>query len=598
MTQSPAVSRPLNSRRRSFVGLVTLAAFVASLPGCSSVRYKPVALKQMEVDRDQLVKRRLRLTRASRSSVTLEVTRVDFPFIWGKVVSGDRLMQVRTDEIQAMALVSNTGRDASASARFAPFLLNDLGDLSKKTRKVALRTAGGDIWMEATKLGGGELEGKALDRMPARFDLRQATQIETGESDAFATVTKVVGVTGAVFGGILLIAILTKESCPFVYVDRGNGMELVGEAYPGAAFRSVQRDDLLSLGSVGEGDVHVRLRNEARETQFTDRAELIVVDHSSGLEAVATPDARVVLLRDSTPPASAEVEGADVTADLTEPDGRFWERDVVRASNASTRPAGDSVVVDLKTPAAFGSSTPEALALDLQIGNTPLVDLVFGRFFAAMGQNLKTFVSKGNAAGSGTRINNWLTREGVRLTVEVDDGTGFRRVATISPTGPARTRRIAVPLDVPTGTRSLRARLRGGVGFWRFDAIRLASIAREATHATTVTATRAISSRQGTAVDLVAAVDQVHNALETLDETLDLTFRPPPPRPGLDRTMLLLTTGYYNVHPPIESRRQFGLLYRVRDRPGSLSQLGLDLVQDYVRAARTTPMAGDTGGPR
>ena len=219
-----------------------------------------------------------------------------------------------------------------------------------------------------------------------------------------------------------------------------------------------------------------------------------------------------------------------------------------------------------------------------------------------MGSGLQKFVSAGNDAPSGTKITDWLTREGVNLTVEVNDGSGFRRAAVLPPTGPARLRRIAVPVNVSAEARTLQVRLRGGVGFWRFDSVRLASVMEGDSEAkamvTRVPAKTAVSSREGDSLSAIQGVDRVHNALETLDETLALTFTPPAPLPGMKRSAFLSTTGYYNVHPPLENQRRTGVLLRIRDRPGSLSQLGLDLVRDYLHAEESAPRATAKGGAR
>jgi hypothetical protein len=70
----------------------------------------------------------------------------------------------------------------------------------------------------------------------------------------------------------LSAGLVTKTSCPFVYVDRGDGFELVGEAYSGAALRSIERDDMLPIPDFPNTPrVHLRLGDEAHETQFTNQ---------------------------------------------------------------------------------------------------------------------------------------------------------------------------------------------------------------------------------------------------------------------------------------------------------------------------------------
>jgi hypothetical protein len=133
-----------------------------------------------------------------------------------------------------------------------------------------------------------------------RLDLRQvkAVAIATQQPDHAATSIKywviAAGSYGAVLVGLALIIVATKSFCPFFYVENEGRLNLVGEAYSGAAFRSIARDDLLPMPLPAGLQVRARLSNEAHETQLTDRLELVLADHppDSRTATIPTPGQR------------------------------------------------------------------------------------------------------------------------------------------------------------------------------------------------------------------------------------------------------------------------------------------------------------------
>ncbi len=187
--------------------------------------------------------------------------------------------------------------------------------------------------------------------------------MELLKHNPWATTGAVVGGTAGVLVVLIAIVIATKSSCPFVYVDEGAGQKLVGEGYPGAVFRSIQREDLLALPIKGEGAVKVRLVNWAPETQYTDRLELSLVDHAADQRVIATADARPLLVRASRPPRFArDLEGADCLAAVRSADEVSWSTDLHRVSARNDAPDREGIEAALPSPAdarcwSYGSRT-------------------------------------------------------------------------------------------------------------------------------------------------------------------------------------------------------------------------------------------------
>ena len=423
---------------------------------------------------------------------------------------------------------------------------------------------------------------------PAQIDLRNAEEIEVYDANTGLTILAVTGViVGMAALGALIVA-LTKSSCPFVYAVTPEGPVLIGEAYSGATSRATQRGDLMPLPPLSGGRAQLLLANEARETQYTDQLELWLVDHAPGLRAVATADARSILVeRVVAPTRVTDLADADVTGLLAAQDDRFWQSDLDRIAAETTPELRESLEATFDAPAAGARPV-----LELLVGNTVWMDLVFGRFFSLMGDSLDAFVARSNDPASGPGARAWREREGVDLSVEVLRSGRWERVGLVSPVGPMAPRRVAVPLPWSDPGEPLRVRLTGGLGFWRFDQVSLSLLRAEVPPSVRLAP---VSARQGDGTDvraLLAAADGRYQVLARAGERVDLAFDLPSPAPGAVREAFLFTSGYYNVHRPPQSERSLGTLYTMRDEPGSLSRFSLDLYRKYRALALAGPGEG------
>ena len=563
--------------------LALATAAVMTVNGCTAYRWKVIPLERLDVAEQRLLTRRVRLQTAE-GVIVMEVQRVSHPYVEGRAEPGSGPVQVDLRRARALE-IPPAATAASRDIRTIPVTEAALAAEALAGRTVTLQM---DYRLRLTvqRVAWPWMYGHVQDgNASVAVDLRQVTDARIRETYVVGTVGKaVLGVAGVLALVFLLVA-LTKESCPIVYVDRGFGWEQVGEAYAGAAFRSIQRDDLLPLAPLDDQrSLRVRLRNEARETQYTDRAELVVVDHEDTSRPLSTFDGRLVAVGPSRPALrAADLRGRDVGALLADEDGRPWQADLVQAASERGVPLRDGVIAEF-------DAVPPSPVLEMVGGNTDWLDLAFGRFFAAMGDRLPRYLATGNDPARGHRIRRWREREGVDLAVDVWREGTWQRVAVVPTVGPVAMRHVAVPL--PAGAGDLRVRLSGGLGFWRFDRVAL-SAALPARHGVVTLAPRA--AHGATSPDqrtVLAAADGVYDALENLVDTLEMHFDLPPRPPGTRRFAFLSTNGYYNVHLPLQRQWLPGTLRAVRDRPGSLARLALELARAYAapipaaRAAR------------
>jgi hypothetical protein len=574
------------------IARITAIAIGVASASCTVHRWRAVPISTLSLAQENIQSRRVRFT-TDTGGVTMVVKQLNFPYATGVAEEGTGWVEF---DVGTASRARVTERHVSGRliARDIPISEASFIAQAIEGRRVRFDTASGSVVLVVRKVQFPLVEGEpAPSQGVVRVDLRRVTAVEVYEVNGTATTFRTIGLAAGIVGAVFLIVLLTKESCPFVYVDLGQGYELVGEAYAGAAFRSLQRDDLLPLPAVDEGILHVRLRNEARETQFTDRAELVLVDHGPDVRALSTFDGRPILVGTPIPPASARgLHGLDMTGLVSDRDETLWESDPVSVA------AEDTPLVD-ELEAAFRSPASRGHVLEIVAGNTPWLDLVMGRFFAALGERIDQYVRTWNDPAAGSRLAAWREREGVDLTVEAFAGGTWRKVAIVPTVGAAALREIAVPLPPvsPSDGSVLRVRLRGGLGFWRVDRLALSDRIDRPVHVRRLSAKTAMATGEREDRDLVATVDHRYNMLSQMNEAVDLAFEVPPVAFAHARSAFLLTTGYYNVHPPVQNRWSPGTLRTIRDEPGGLSRLSRDLAREYVRLFRGSPLPGITQPP-
>ncbi|MBT7616205.1 MAG: hypothetical protein HN590_02840, partial [Calditrichaeota bacterium] len=102
------------------------------------------------------------------------------------------------------------------------------------------------------------------------------SRVEIHEVDVGKTVTKTVwatiGCLGCSIGLVFLVALLTKNSCPFVYVFNGESFEFTGEIYSGSIHPPLERHDYLPLPNLVpiEDAYQIKISNEIHEIQHTN----------------------------------------------------------------------------------------------------------------------------------------------------------------------------------------------------------------------------------------------------------------------------------------------------------------------------------------
>lgn len=398
-------------------------------------------------------------------------------------------------------------------------------------------------------------------------DQVQRFWVERKELSKARTIGLVAAVAVGTIAIIVGVAAATKQSCPFVYSWDGTEYVFDAEPYGGAITRGLQKDDFTELEHLREQDGLYRLKitNEVDETQFTNLAELWVVDHPVGTRVV--PDVRGNLHTLAGPQillSARDASGRDLLAWLRATDRLIWEPPAV--ADAEGRLQGDIVMAFPKPPGVAQAKLIANVATGLW-GSYMIKKMVElrGRDVGAW----YTLMNQSQAARDDLFA--WEVREQLyALRIYVEEPTGWEVRAVLPGMGPFISKDRVLPLDVSrVRGDQLRIRISPPAGFWALNSF---AVDYSQDRSLSVEKLKPLTARGFEGKDVLedlAGNDDRYLAMPNVGDTADLTFSVPPRHAGTDRTILLHSRGYYQLHLPSSGVPDMKTLQEIENVPGA-----------------------------
>ncbi len=359
-------------------------------------------------------------------------------------------------------------------------------------------------------------------------------------------------------------------SCPLVYSWDGRDWRLDSGTFGGAIMPALQRTDLDNLDHLTpvNGRLRLSVRNELLETDYIDALDLLAVDHPVGTRVAPDARGRFHVFRQPVGPLSAQDHsGRDVLADVARADGLGWESVVRIRDTDRAEEVRDGLVLRFARPA--GSSDVHLL---LDGNNTTWAATLLGEWIAARGSGVQAWfdsltVRPHRAKALGHRI-----AEQAFLEVAVLTDGGWERQALFWEAGPEISKRQVVHLDLSrVRGDTVVVRLESPPGFWWIDAVTLEPARYEAIRVHRLPGLSARAHDGTDPEEVLATEDRRYLQLET-GEWAQLEYLDPPRNPGMARSYLLRSTGWYRVHTPAQGTPNVALLALVENEPGGLSR--------------------------
>ena len=396
----------------------------------------------------------------------------------------------------------------------------------------------------------------------------EITDKDTGATTA-SYVFSAVGGLAAALAIVTVIVLLTKSSCPFVYAHNGADYQFVGETYGGAIFSPLERDDYMPLPSykAEAGKVKVKIANELKERQYTNLAELQVVQHPANVQVLLDQNGRPHTLQQVNAPIKAEAsDGFDYAQALAAQDSNSWLCNNIKSEL-------NYVNLQFRKPAGIKNAK-----LVLHAQNSLWLDYLYGEFTKQFGSIYNSWAEKQKDVAA-AELNKWQEEQGIPLLIEVQTAQGWQVVARLPPVGPLAARDMVIPVNL-TDVKGevVNVRLSCGFMFWEIDIAGMDFTKNLPVALEKVKPSSAFQKSGENVNHLLAATDNSYLQQFLVGDAVELSFSLPTVKKNEVQTMFLHTRGYY------EHIREYSgipdlLTLRKFKQPGHFMQFSRDRYQ-------------------
>jgi len=388
-----------------------------------------------------------------------------------------------------------------------------------------------------------------------------------------------------VVGLIGLIILLTKSSCPYVYIMEGDTFNFTGEIYSGAIYASLERNDYLPLpGFMPNHDKYtVKIANKLPEIQYLNQAKLWVVDHPENTEVIADKNGTIHTLQSLQAPVTAISEGkADLSGLLAEEDQQFFLFNEEPSLTGDTM-AKNSVELTFRVPA--GQITGK---LVVNAKNSNWGDYIFGEFTKYFGYKYPAWIRKQSKMPPERPIG-WKKDQSLVLMVYLETSDGWQFVDYFDMAGPLAFRNMVMPMDMSNGIKNLNdsvsqvnIKIETGFMFWELDYAAMDFTKDVPMNIEIISPSSAINESGKDVDKLIAGDDRKYYIQPSPGDEVILDFKCPPGQHEMKRSIVLHTKGYYEHLRYYPNPPEWEKLEAFR-RPGRLSEFSLEHFLDAKR---------------
>ena len=298
------------------------------------------------------------------------------------------------------------------------------------------------------------------------LSLDKVEKIEVIEKDKKRTSNSyVIGAIGFTLGALAVVGIIiaaTKSSCPFVSAYDGEQFALQGEIYGGAIYPQLERHDYLPLkmALADNGNLQIKISNELQEKQFTDMADLLVIQHPENIRIMPDPDGKLYSIEKPEAPVTAIFSDKIDVKDLL----AYEDRRLLYFDDSTEGKANNHVVLQFKKKEAS-----QKAKLILSLKNSYWLDYLYGELAKGFG-SYYTAYTKQQHKRPASELNKWTREQQIPLEVSIKSKEGWKKLRDITTVGPLAIRDMVIPIDLSAieGSR-IEIKLNCGFLFWELD---------------------------------------------------------------------------------------------------------------------------------
>ncbi|RPI73150.1 MAG: hypothetical protein EHM47_06690 [Ignavibacteriales bacterium] len=390
-------------------------------------------------------------------------------------------------------------------------------------------------------------------------------------------------------GIIVLIALATKESCPFIYSFDGEKYVFDAEPLGGATTKGLQREDYSCLENLKEvnGKYKLRITNEVAETQYINRMQLFTVDHPAGTEIIFNNDGEGFFVDN---PASliyaTDENGNSLNKFLEKEDDVCWQnnmKDYLNLENFNTR---QTLTFAFPKPESTDSAK-----LILDAGTTLWGSNMIKEMLMLYGNEVDNWYEKIDQKKiEYNHMMSFLQNEELyELKLYLKEKDGWNEKGIIQGGGPFITEKRIVELDVSNVEGdTLFLRVNPPVGFWSFDYMAVEYSNSNQPNISLCKMTSAIDYKSTDISEIINSENENYYLMPETGNYFDLEFEAPEISKGMARSVFAKTSGYYKIHLPKTDPPDYQFLYSLSMNPGKIVKYSVEKYKEWLNKNLTT----------
>jgi hypothetical protein len=407
--------------------------------------------------------------------------------------------------------------------------------------------------------------------------LKEVKKIEIYDHDTKTTIVRSVfgtlGVMLLTLGILSVIVLLTKESCPFVYVNDSQNYKFCGEIYSGAIHPPLERDDYLCLGEIKPVNniYSIKITNEVREIQNTNLLELQVFDHNKNTDILVDKYGKYQTISSpQLPSVAVNLKGKNIFPFLKKDDTLSY----AGLNIAKDQDLTDGAILTFNKP-----QNADSAKLIVRAKNTFWLEYVLNKFYDLFGIVYNKWIEK-QKTGNKKEMNDWSLSQNIPLSVYVENNGVWEFADYYNVSGPMAFKDDVLTLSLKNiKTDSVRIKIEYGYAFWDIDYVAIDYSKNIGVNKSTIPVRSATNNNGNDVKNLLVQSDSLYYIQPEIGDEATITFDSPELK-NTKRTVVLHSRGHYQILKKLNNIPDKKYLNSFK-QAGSLNRFAEELMQKY-----------------
>lgn len=350
---------------------------------------------------------------------------------------------------------------------------------------------------------------------------------------------------------------------PSVYVFNGEKYVVQGELYSGMIGENLANYEYFPLPALQAqgGNFQLRISNESNGQQFTDMAQLLVVQHPQNKEVIMDQRGKAHLIGKAQKPSSVtSSNGSDLSLATGAKDNQAFAFDNEDFSR-------NAVILKFKKP-----ERTERGKLILRAQSTEWMAQIVNSYYRKFGKDFPNWLKEQNELSSPERLQGMRDND-LPLSVYLKRDGEWELLEYFVATTPLQARDLVIPLNLMTiKDAELEMKVETGFKFWELDYAAMDFTPNGQVTTTFIQPNSAMDQDKKNALALLADADLKYVVLKKTGDFIELLYpESAVTNGGGANTFFLYTKGYSEMNVRFEGVPEVNELKKLKE-PGALSE--------------------------